>query len=344
MLVRNFRRGIIHGTRMNTGTRRLLLFVFIVLAVPALISQIVPTRTKFNAKPIAQLRARQPDLVFIGDSILGSAIDPRLFEQQIGGGHRVELLWNGGAASASWYLLIKNYLLPSDVRPRLGAIFFRDRMLTDPTFRTTPTYRHYLESLMHEREPILTEVLGTDANKGPVGRFVSMLYPLDERRHVQQERISRIAFRVAAMSPRRVAPLRRRVNEVFDVVRLREEVMPESSAVTAERATTFDPDPKRSFLPHIVDLAAGAGIPLCFVREKRHPEPNVSVPQSDELRRYIADLRAWIESRGCAFLDLSDESEPTPQMFMKENDDHIAPHAKRHSTELYVEKLRPLLQ
>ena len=56
----------------------------------------------------------------------------------------VELLWNGGAASAAWYLLLKNYVVASGIHPRLVCIFFRERMLTDATFRTTPTYRRFL--------------------------------------------------------------------------------------------------------------------------------------------------------------------------------------------------------
>ncbi len=122
---------------------RLTIFVAAVILLPALISHLVPARRDFDPKPIARLRHRQPEVVLIGDSVLGGAINSSLFASKTGM-RDVELLWNGGAASAAWYLLLKNYVVASGIHPRLVCIFFRERMLTDATFRTTPTYRRFL--------------------------------------------------------------------------------------------------------------------------------------------------------------------------------------------------------
>ncbi len=284
-------------------------------------------------------------MYLIGDSILGSSIDPRLLAEKMGVKH-VELLWNGGAASAAWYLLLKNYVVGSGIHPRLVCICFRDRLLTDATFRTTPTYRHFLESIEKKKEPVFRSVLGRDNadRQGILSRAIDWLYPLNERRHVQQEKISRLAFRVAASSGHGVGPLRRRVNETFDAAKLREEIMPESSEVSGEKPEEFAADPKRNFLPHMVETAKQARIPLCFVREKRHPLPDGTVPQSEALERYIADLRKWLQSQGCAFVDLTNNSGLTEEMFLKNEDDHIRPGAKREATEVYADALRPVLR
>jgi hypothetical protein len=324
---------------------RLTVFLTTVLALAALINQLVPAAPGFNAKPIAQLRQKQPDVVFIGDSILIDAIDPRFFEERAGSVRRLELVAHDGTASAAWYLVLKNYVIASGVRPRLCCIFFRDRLLTNATFRTTPAFRRYLDSVMPDDDPVFRSVLaaGSDQENSVPQRAIRWLFPLNERRHVQQERISRFAFNVAALGGRGVGSLRQRVNETFDLASLPDEIPSESAAVSAQSEEPFDPDPQRNFLPHIVEIAAQAGIPLCFVREKRHPLPDGRVPQNEALTRYIADLRAWLQSRGCSFVDLTDDPGLTGGMYEKEGDDHIRPAAKRRATEIYAERLRPFL-
>jgi len=321
----------------------LVIFVAAVVLLPALISHLIPARRDFDPKPISHLRHRQPEVVLIGDSDLGGSIDPSLFAK-ITGMRDVELLWNGGAASAAWYLLLKNYVVASGIHPRLVCIFFRERMLTDATFRTTPTYRRFLESIRHEKEPVYRDILqDEEANEESVlGRFIDWLYPLNSRRHVQAEKISRLAFRIAAGGSR-IGPLRRRVNETFDVAKLRDEVMDESTELSGAKAEEFNPDPRHSFLPHLIAAAKQAGIPLCFVRQKRYPLPDGTTPQSESLRRYIARLRAWLESEGCTLIDLTNDSEPDQSMYNNPGDDHMRPAAKEKMTEIYARKLGPLL-
>ena len=321
-----------------------MIFVAAVLLLPALFSHLVPKRRDFDAKPIAHLRNKQPDVVLIGDSILGSSIDPQLFAEKTGARH-VEMLWNGGAASAAWCLLLKNYVVPSEAYPRLVCIFFRDRLLTDATFRTTPTYRRFLESIRRDKEPFFRAVLDGDEEERAMARVIAWRrYPLNDRRHVQQEKISRLAFRVPVSGGHGVGPLRCRVNENFDVAKLRDEIMPESSEVSGEKPEEFSADPKRNFLPHIVETAKQVGIPLCFVREKRHPLPDGSVPETAAQQRYVAYLRAWLERQRCAFVDLTNDPALIERMYLKGEDDHIRPASKREATEIYAEKLGPLLR
>jgi hypothetical protein len=255
---------------------------------------------------------------------------------------QVEVLWNGGAASAAWYLLLKNYVVASGIHPRLLCIFFRERMLTDATFRTTPTYRRFLESIRREREPVYESILHSDAGESALDRVINWLYPLNTRRHVNQEKISRLAFRIAAGSAR-IGPLRRHVNQIFDPVKLREEIMDESAQVSAEEPEEFTADPRRNFLPHIVETAKQAGLLLCFVREKRYPQPDGITPQTENIARYTADLARWVESQGCLFVDLTDNPRPDQSMYTKPGDDHIRREAKPAATKIYAEKIRPLL-
>ena len=164
---------------MSSGRVRLTIFIAAVVLLPALVSHLIPVRRDFDPKPIAHLRKKQPDVVMIGDSVLGGSINPELFAKE-SGVRTVELLWNGGAASAAWYLLLKNYVVTAGIHPQLVCIFFRERMLTDATFRTTPTYRRYLESLRHPKEPVYrTLVQGDGDDDSALGRLVDWLYPLN---------------------------------------------------------------------------------------------------------------------------------------------------------------------
>jgi len=320
-----------------------LIFVAVVLTIPALLSHLLPVKKHFDSRPLERLRARRPNVVLISDSMLDNGVDTELMGQQLGG-RRVELLWHGGAATAAWYFKLKNYVIASGVHPDLVCILFRDWMLTDATFRTTGTYRSKIEAAMHEGDPVYRLLLGDDfAGKQGLERWINRIYPLNARRHVQQEKIERALCRLISVSGLAVGVVERKVNEAFAMANLRAEATEEASAVSKEEEVDFDPDPGHSFLPHIVDLAAQARIPLCFLRVKRYPAADGHVAQSERLRRYVADLRAWIESRGCVFIDDTDNLDRTQDMFLKAGDDHMGPWAKRRSTELYGNTLRPIL-
>lgn len=322
---------------------RLLIFVVVVLIVPAIASHLMPMKAHFDAKPIARLRAGKPNVVILSDSMVDNGVDSELLGKLLHG-RRVELLWYGGATSASWYFRLKNYIVASGIHPELVCIFFRDRVLTDPRFRTEGSYRSKLEAAMHEDEPVYRLVLGQQlAGSGDLHRWVDIVYPLDARRHVEHERIEQTSMRLVANAGVTVSELRRRINETFALTNLVGGAAEEAAAISKEKPTEFDPDPRRSFLPHMVAVAAEARIPLCFLRVKRHPDSHGRVQQSEQLRRYIANLRRWVETQGCYFIDDTDNLARTQDMYLQPGDDHMGPWAKERSTELYADKLRPLL-
>jgi hypothetical protein len=187
-------------------------------------------------------------------------------------------------------------------------------------------------------------VLGDESRRETfLQRIVSDLYPLNDRRHHYQEKISRLAFKLETYTGPKIKGLPRRVNEIFDVARLRQETLPQTPEAIAARSLVFSADPKKNFLPHIVQTAKQAGIPLCFVRVRPNPGPDNEFQETNELRIYVADLRTWIESQGCVFLDTAANKEFTPDMYLRPDDDHIGPWAKEFATKIYADELRPLL-
>jgi hypothetical protein len=332
-------------TAMKAGhVSQLVIFGLAVLLVPIGLNHWLPSKRPFNHQPLERLRANHPGIILIGDSLVHAAIDPRLLQKELGDGP-VEMIWRGGAASAAWYLSLKNYVVASGVRPRWCFFFFNYDLLTNAAFRTTPTYRSFLESLMHGQDPVYHQVLGNESTRETLPQqIVSWLYPLNDRRHHYQEKISRWAFRTEALTGPKIKGLPRRVNEIFDVARLRQETLPQTPDAVAARSLSFTPDPKKNFLPHIVTTAAQAKIPLCFVRVRPNPGPDNQFQESAELRDYVAELRKWIEAHGCAFVDMTTNKELTPDMYLRPDDDHIGPWAKERATKIYADELRPLFE
>jgi hypothetical protein len=322
---------------------RLLIFMALVLTVPAVVSHVLPAKGHFDAKPIARLRAKKPNIVILSDSMVDNGVDPELLGKLLSG-RRVELLWYGGTASAVWYFRLKNYIVASDVHPELVCILFRDCVLTNPSFRTGGIYRSKLEAAMHPDEPTYQLVLGKGfAGEGDMQRWLDKIYSLDARRYALHEKIEQSSLRLVATAGPAVTKLRRWINHTFALTNLSGAGAEEAAAVTKARQTKFDPDPRRSFLPHMVATAAEARLPLCFVRVKRHPSADGTVEQSESLRKYTSDLRKWIEDHGCFFADDTENAARTPDMFVQPVSDHTAASARERSTELYADKLRPFL-
>jgi hypothetical protein len=322
---------------------QLLIFVLTVMLVPLALNHWLPSKRPFNRQPLERLRTDRPSIVLIGDSLVHAAIDPQLLQKELGDG-KVDMIWRGGASSAAWYLSLKNYVISSDVKPRWVCIFFTYDLLTNAAFRTTATYRAFLESLMHGEDPVYRAVLGDESRRETfLQHIASQLYPLNDRRHHYQEKISRFAFKTETLTGPKIKGLPRRVNEIFDVARLRQETLPQTPEALAARSLVFSADPKRNFLPHIVRAAKQANIPLCFVRVRPNPGPDNEFQETEELRAYVSQLRAWIESQGCAFLDTATNKKFTPDMYLRPDDDHIGPWAKARATEIYAGELRPIL-
>ena len=130
-------------------------------------------------------------------------------------------------------------------------------------------------------------------------------------------------------------------NARFGLDRLRP--MEAADIQTAEdREADFDRDVHRSVLPLMLRDARAAGLTLCFVRVQRRPVGGRPPAQSRALRRYVSELRAYIEANGGILHD--ETGDPAITLDMYEDGDHIARHSRRHYTAVFFERLRPLFQ
>ena len=81
------------------------------------------TRKGFRTRRSERLRYGNPEWVFIGDSMLGTRIEPQLLGELSGTGKRnVQFLFQAASGPAWWYLSFKNHLVPSGVKPRVDVL------------------------------------------------------------------------------------------------------------------------------------------------------------------------------------------------------------------------------
>ena len=115
----------------------------------------------FRVESIEELRFGNPRWVFIGDSMLGTRIDPfYLGRISTGRRSRSSFLYHAATGPAWWYLAFKNQLVASGVKPRMTFIFFRDTNLTDTMFRLEGQYGRALDEVAAR----------VRAGAGPTGR------------------------------------------------------------------------------------------------------------------------------------------------------------------------------
>ncbi len=295
----------------------------------------------FNAAPIAELRYGQPAWVFIGDSMLGTRIEP-LHLGSISSTHDELVVFLNSPATGPvwWYLAFKNHLIASGVKPRAVFVFFRDTNLTDTLFRLESLYGTALDDVALAEEPEVDALVA--ARKGGVRARVHAaavtLYEHDITTGWLEPAVRR--WFVNYRYPDASARLRfdRALNERFDLANLRGNVAADFSG--ANDAADFATDLPTSVLPGMVALAKAHGVTLCFVRVQRRPRGTTPPEQSPNLRRYVDDLKAYVTGQGMVFHD--DWGDPEQPESIYADGDHVRD--RRHYTDVFRRRLDPLFR
>jgi hypothetical protein len=286
------------------------------------------------------IRTIRPEYVFIGDSMLGSRIDPTHMTRTI---HR-QTWWvmQPGTGSAWWYLAFKNHVLGAEVRPKAVIFFFRDYNLTDLMFRLDDTFRWSLDTVAGAREPELNRAIARCLSGAwyRVHRFVERSYQVAPvaaaaDRWLREWPVLHIA------GIRGQEAFQERLNAVFSFEHLRPMKASDLSASEARRAD-FEANLRRSILPEILALGREHDVQLAFVRVQRRPEPNGPPHQSEALRQYVSDLAFYLESQGAVFHD--DTGDPDYTLDWYKDGDHTGGWTRRRYTELFAAKVEQLFE
>ena len=288
-------------------------------------------REPFDQQTATAVREANPEFVVIGDSMAGIRIDPRYLSRLA---HTSVLgLYQQGSPVAYWYLVLKNLVVQNDLKKVRGAIFFfRDDQLT--TQVQVPTGS--LDRVAHEREPELDRILAADklGTFSEVHRLARSAYQFDRTRLYFEPLLNRWPAEVA--QPERPAELIASMNnEVFSLDKLRKFEASDLAAST-DASLNFSASVEGSLLPEIFRLAESANIRLAFIRVQRRPTPEGPPPQSDALKKYVADLQAYVTKRNAYFHD--DWGDPEQPLSIYADGDHLTQQGRLRYTERFAEK------
>ena len=303
------------------------------------------------AKLQDELRTRQPEVVFIGNSILLDSTDEKVFTDL--SGRATWILGHRGSASAWWYLALKNVILApraqqissEQQRPRLVVVFFRDCGLTDPGFRITGEFRPGIERMSGPEEPLLDAL----AYRGTMDRIDYLLFrycPLYRHRQVVRQELS---FRIKSEIVPSLTGIRGvdgAIDRTFADENMDAELLTVRQLAAAssldEEACDFKARLSRSFLPHMIRLARDNGVQLTFVRMKRRRDtaPNREPPA---LQRYIQDLETYLAENHVPLVDFTDEPRITADLYGVGDHLNTMRGTRRRFTGLLAERLAPVL-
>lgn len=298
-------------------------------------------RAPFEPEPVEQLAAVRPGFVVIGDSMAGTRMDYKRFSELTGQG--TAPVFQAGSGPAWWYLALKNWVIPSGVKPACVFIFFRDTNLTNVMFRLDEGFRWNIDRVARDREDELNAVIAS-ARGGlwaRAGTALTEIYGADRARLWVEPALAEWVGRVLIPSRRQRAAFITDMNARSDFQHARPMEAADLEAAV-DREADFHEMVGRSVLPLMLRDARQAGIRLCFVRVQRRPVGNRPPPQSRALQQYIRDLRAYVESQGAWLHD--DTGDPALTLDMYEDGDHLARHSRTYYTEILHARLKPLLQ
>ena len=292
-------------------------------------------RIPFRPGPIQDLQRLKPSYVFIGDSMLGTRIDPGYLAGLVG--QDVALLARAGTGPAYWYLSFKNYLIASGQRPKVTFFFFRDLNMTDPLFRLTGPFRWSLDEVAAEEEPALNDVIAARM-RGPwfrIHNVVNESYNVDRANAWMERQLYDWPTRLWTADEKSRRSWLDGLNfGIMGLDRLRPMAAADLQAAEDAEAD-FARNMPSSVLPLIIDLARQHGLKVCFVRVQRRPVGNQPPPQSPRMQQYVRQFRAYVEGQGMYFHD--DTGDRSQTLAMYEDGDHIArAHRQRYTRQFRV--------
>ena len=259
----------------------------------------------------AEVEAKRPELVLVGNSLLRAAVDADEFSRL--SGLRTLNARSNGSSSLWWYLYIKNVIAKTQHKPRYVGIMFRDSFLTEPAYRVTGSYQKPIRQMMTDHEPLAEKLsfsgLVLDDYNSPLSWV-----PREARNwlNLKIEKRTENVLRI------RQGEGRRALKDVFAADRMQQKTYNEFQLayedVDAAVSYDFHAQVDHSYLPHILKLLKEQNITPLFIRAKRRRDLDDQA-EPREVQEYIRELTAYLTSHGALLLDFSHEERLTEAHF-----------------------------
>ncbi len=279
------------------------------------------------------------DVVVIGNSMVGEGVDPDLLARALD--RPVTAVSHGGAATAWYFLALKNFILAADATaPDAVVLCFRDSVLTDPTYRTLGPYAPAVAALSSSHEPVLEELAWRPA-RGPVRSELFRRWAIYRDGITLHSLVDTHVRSVsAALTGVEEPEVRRALARELAEDRMIPELGADESSPRRAPAPRFDEVVGSSLLPRILDLARSRGVILVLVRYRKR-RAAAGTPLPEDLVRYNHDLDRWAREHGVPLLDFSSEDRIALRHFAA--GDHLSAEGRARFTELLAERLAPIL-
>ena len=314
---------------------KFMAYILVIFFIPSLIRPAIFSENR-KVKVIAELEEIQPDFIFIGNSMLDSRIDPGYFQESTG--KKIYIIWHGGIMSSVWYLIVKNVVAVSAIKPKTVFIFFRDTYLTEPTYRAGGKYKQYIDWYSGNNEEVLNRILMNERNlKFRYEDFVTKIYPLLQVNQRIRPKISKLTARMTrSISLDSFTKFEiSKVNDLFNLKNFRTVAADGENTGRYRINYDFNRAVNNSFLPHMIDIAKQKKLNLVFVRIQRRPEKDSSPRQRPLLGKYISDLKKYLENQNIGYHDFTGNSEINIDMYA--TGDHLNKASKKKFTRIFID-------
>ncbi|MDH4319296.1 MAG: hypothetical protein OEV64_12955 [Desulfobulbaceae bacterium] len=252
---------------------------------------------------IEKINREQPEVILLGNSMLGEGVGDR----QLSATMRLKTVkvWSGGAASAWWYLVIKNILPQCKHRPRYLGIFFRDSVLTAPKFRVTGKYKLVIDDFSRRNETVLDRLAYLD-DPSLVKYYLKSYFPLYRNKTDLQNSfdatIDELVEKITG-----VEDIRTHMSSCFSEEKMNKILVDQSQLraddLNSSKKKEIPFTPARSFLPYIIEESKNLGVSLFFVRVKQIRD--LSGGEPEEVKTYIRQLSAYLAEEKIPLLDFT---------------------------------------
>jgi hypothetical protein len=291
------------------------------------------------------MRQIKPQIILLGNSILGYAVDGRMFTDMIQN-KRVGKFKMGGGETAWWYMVLKNVILTAPQKPQMVAIFFRDHYLTDPTYRSGGEFKQYIDWMASDSEPVLDR-LAYQTNLSPMSRFFAQCSPLYQQKSRLNPRIQQTvkSFAASILPGKKNPTPDAAIENLFDEKNMDNRLLTArqlaAESVADENQYDFDKQVQKSFLPYLIEEADKYHVKLVFVRMKRCRDV-VPGQQPEALVRYIEKLKTYLNEKGCSFIDFTNDPRITEDLYGA--GDHFSDHGMKSFTPMLVDAMLPMIR
>ncbi len=302
----------------------------------------------------ARLQKAAPDHIIIGDSMLWTRLGLNADEHLNPlSGQRFYFITRSGLSPAGCYLVVKNIIAKSGLRPHTITVIYRDFLLTMPTYRTSGRYRPVLASLTDGPDPLLSEHMrrSWDTHWNTPARWLAYQLRGDDgwlaftqQSSAVQRSVQNLAMRLQADGSREKRALRSLLDERFTLAHLRQDLAADmgeddEGAASAEDLSVTS---ATSFVPAMAAAADALGSRLIFYRVKRRPkEARGFRPQSPSALDYAQRLHSALDQLKCRYFDETPDLTLKPDQYS--DGDHLKETERAGYASYFFTNLRPLL-